>query len=128
MAVTYADGTAGDSFPLTVTGLFGAAPTIAAPADGAIGVNTTPAFSWAAPSGGTAAAGYELQVWPEAGGNIVWDGLVPSSQTQATFDFDGSATSAQLAGFTSYGWQIRAFDAHGNDATYWASFTTGATH
>ncbi len=125
MQVTYADGTA-ESFPRPVTGVFGGTPGVVAPADGATDVATVPTFEWSAPSGPPGPYTYSLHIWPQSGGDTLWETFMPGSQTAVAYNADGMAAQPQLSAFTSYGWAIRALDANWNEANYQAGFTTGA--
>lgn len=124
MEVTYTDGTS-ETFVRPVTGLFAGPPGVVAPPDGAAGVAVVPTFEWTAPPGGTV-HDYALSIWPQAGGDWLWEGWLPATQTSVAYDADGTAATSSLAPFTDYGWELRASDAQGNDATFRAGFTTGA--
>jgi hypothetical protein len=116
-----------DTFSATVTGLFGGAPTLFDPTNGATDVSTTPTFQWSAPASPPTPYTYELQVGPQNGGTTAWRALLPSVATQANYNADGTAVAAQLGALSGQQWQLRAVDANGNDATGNANFTTGTT-
>lgn len=90
------------------------APTLVSPANGAVGVSTSPLLSWNASPGATS---YTVEVATDAGfTNIVFSTTVPGT----------SASATGLAINTSYFWRVRATNACGtgvNSAAF--TFTTG---
>lgn len=107
------------------------APTNAAATTMPLEVPATPAFSWAAYS---SASDYVLEV-SDANGNVVWGGFgtgtlsngqpgpvkkvrVPSSQTTAVYNFDGTATAALQPG-KIYRWKVYASKDDSKEATGW---------
>lgn len=85
----------------------------------------TPTFSWTAPVSPPANAAYSLSVFQDMGGTV-WeypqDGVF--SQTTVTYNTDGKANPASLAGGTAYGWMVSVADANNNTATLEAPFYT----
>ena len=126
LQVTYANGTT-ESFQQPITGFFGGPPAVVAPADGATGVSTTPAFQWSAPPGGSEVTGWVLEVRSQAGDGDLWGTFLPGSRTSAIFDEDGQASAPALLAFTPCRWNLIAMDADGNQSGYEATFTTGAS-
>ncbi|MGA9519847.1 MAG: Ig-like domain-containing protein [Myxococcaceae bacterium] len=117
--VTYSDGSIS-----TVTSSVNVVLTPSTPLSpvGPIG-QTTPTFSWSAPSPAPAASySYGMHVL-DAAGNVLWtvDGI-PSSITSVPYNFDGQASPATLSFGQTYWWVIDAFDELGNGSRIWQPF------
>ncbi len=96
-------GTAGSlthqaSATLNVATPLAAAPTLTAPANGSVGMATTPTFTWNAVPGATS---YDIQVASDP----AFATIVASSTGQAATSF---TPGAALAGGTAYYWRVRA--------------------
>lgn len=88
---------------------------------------TTPSFDWQAYS---SSSDYVIEV-SDVNGNIIWGGFsqsnglpvknvtIPSGQLSAEFNFDGSATIAQLVDGQIYRWRIYASKDDQNSSTGW---------
>ncbi|HET8542086.1 MAG TPA: carboxypeptidase regulatory-like domain-containing protein [Anaeromyxobacter sp.] len=125
LAVTYTDGST-ETFLRDVTGVFSSPPVVVSPQDGAMGVDPVPTFAWSAPAPEPASYGYHLRIFPDGGGDPIWETFLPSSQRSVRYNADGMARQPQLAAYTRYRWEIATIDAFGNDGAYMAWFTTGA--
>ena len=93
-----------------------AAPSLSSPANGAIGVSTSPTLSWGASSGATS---YVVEVSTNTG-------FSPVTYT-ATVTGTSAVVSPALANSTTYYWHVKATNTYGSSlySTSW-SFTTTA--
>lgn len=127
--VGYSDGSPDTNVQVQVTGVLDTFPSPLAPVGSIAGPgSTTPTFTWLPPS--PAPSGYysyTLGLYSENG--EVWDtNSIPSTQTQAAFNFDGNANVPALSVGTDYFWSIAAQDSYGNWAGVQSPFIiTSAT-
>jgi uncharacterized protein (DUF2141 family) len=123
LTVTYANGTS-ENIPAAITGVLNTFATPVAPAGFLTGAgNTTPTFSWAAPTPAPAGTyAYSLWLSPANGGTIWNQDQMPSSQTSVLFNVDNSAQQSALALDTTYYWSIAVQDANGNTASIQTAF------
>ena len=100
---------------LNVSNGVSAAPSLTSPANAAIGVATTPSFTWAASPG---AASYEIQVASDA----AFTNIVASATSVTATNW---TSNVNLGTNTQYFWRVRGFNPCGNGAfSSGFSFTT----
>jgi hypothetical protein len=106
ITVTYDDGISED-IPVTITGVFQAAPSAVSPIGSA---PTIPGFLWSPPSIPPAGAyTYTINVNAQVGGASMWS-ISGISSSQTSIGYAG----APLVSGQAYTWTVRAVDAFGN--------------
>nr|MDA8423622.1 hypothetical protein [Nitrospiraceae bacterium] len=127
--VTYSDGTS-ETVTVSVTGLVGTSNLATPVSPTGVISDTTPTFTWSAPS--SAPAGgytYDLTIQQQNGGNWIWSypnngpsGML-SSQLSVLYNTDGSASQSALTPGTNYDWWIAVNDSNGNVGQNHATFS-----
>jgi sugar lactone lactonase YvrE len=128
-ALTYSDATT-ENLNASVTGVLDSFATATFPTatDDGDGV-TIPTFTWNAPSSPPSPYTYSIWINPSnCNGNCtIWEpkNNLPSSQTSALYNFDGSASQSSLTIGTTYNWTISVVDSYGNSAQYQTQWSPG---
>lgn len=129
----YADGSTATT-TLTVSDVLDTFADPATPKGALASFNATPVLQWGAPSP-FPAGGFSYTLDLSTNGfassyltsaNLWWNSdTISSSQSGATFNFDGSASQGALSDLTSYLWDVAVNDTKGNKAVKQANFYFG---